>query len=45
MQMRDFRKTLETFRPSGQHAQEYRQEQANNGQVRTASAAAGMSSL
>ncbi|CAK0782386.1 hypothetical protein CVIRNUC_005663 [Coccomyxa viridis] len=31
--MQDFRKTLETFRPSGQHSQEYRQEQANTGQV------------
>ncbi len=33
--MEDFRKVLETFRPSGQHSQEYREEQANNGQVRT----------
>lgn len=31
--MRDFRKVLETFRPSGQHSQEYRQEQANTGQA------------
>ena len=29
----DFRKVLETFRPSGQHSQEYREEQANSGQV------------
>ena len=35
--MQDFRKTLETFRPSGQHSQEYRQEQANTGQVYLAS--------
>ena len=34
--MQDFRKTLETFRPSGQHSQEYRQEQANTGQVHLA---------
>lgn len=33
--MDDFRKVLETFRPSGQHSQEYREEQANNGQVRS----------
>ena len=32
--MEDFRKVLETFRPSGQHSQEYREEQANSGQVR-----------
>ena len=32
--MADFRKVLETFRPSGQHSQEYREEQANSGQVR-----------
>lgn len=32
--MGDFRKVLETFRPSGQHSQEYRQEQANTGQAR-----------
>jgi hypothetical protein len=31
--MSDFRKVLETFRPSGQHSQEYRQEQANTGQA------------
>ncbi len=31
--MDDFRKVLETFRPSGQHSQEYRQEQADSGQV------------
>ena len=31
--MGDFRKVLETFRPSGQHSQEYRQEQANTGQA------------
>ncbi|CAL5228726.1 g11911 [Coccomyxa viridis] len=31
--MADFRKVLETFRPSGQHSQEYREEQANSGQV------------
>ena len=32
--LEDFRKVLETFRPSGDHAQEYREEQANAGQVR-----------
>ena len=32
--LEDFRKVLETFRPSGDHAQEYREEQANAGQAR-----------
>ena len=30
----DFERVLESFRPSGVHAQEYRQQQASNGQVR-----------
>ncbi len=32
--LRDFERVLESFRPSGVHAQEYRQQQASNGQVR-----------